>query len=169
MGEVTKIEGENGYGKSTLVKLLLRLYDPQQGCVLVNGIDIRRFNLEDLRCRVAVLFQDFVRYNLTAAENIGFDSTEGVEQAASMATADNFLSRLPQGYGNMLGRIFDGGAELSMGQWQRVAIARMLHTGAPVLVLDEPLAWMDMPTRERFLKTVESIKKDKIIIMITHA
>ena len=169
VGEVTKIEGENGYGKSTLVKLLLRLYDPQQGCVLVNGIDIRRFNLEDLRCRVAVLFQDFVRYNLTAAENIGFDSTEGVEQAASMATADNFLSRLPQGYGNMLGRIFDGGAELSMGQWQRVAIARMLHTGAPVLVLDEPLAWMDMPTRERFLKTVESIKKDKIIIMITHA
>jgi ATP-binding cassette subfamily B protein len=169
VGEVTRIEGENGYGKSTLVKLLLRLYDPQQGSVLVNGIDIRRFDPAALRKSVGVLFQDFVRYNITAAENIGFDNTEGVTDAALLAGADSFLGRLQHGYDNMLGRLFDGGAELSMGQWQRVAIARMLHTNAPVLLLDEPMAWMDMPTREHFLRVVESIKHDKIVIMITHA
>lgn len=169
VGEVTHIEGENGYGKSTLVKLLLRLYDPQQGAVLVNGVDIRRFNLDELRSKVGVLFQDFVRYNLTAAENIGFDRADGVRQAAEQAVADKFIDRLPRGYDNMLGRVFDGGAELSMGQWQRVAIARMLHTSAPVMVLDEPMAWMDMPTRELFTQTIDRIAKDKIIIMISHA
>lgn len=169
VGEVTRIEGENGYGKSTLVKLLLRLYDPQEGMVLVNGIDIRRFDLAELRSKVGVLFQDFIRYNLTAAENIGFSHTDGVALVAREAVADTFLERLPKGYDNMLGRAFNGGAELSMGQWQRVAIARMLHTDAPVLVLDEPMAWMDMPTRERFLQNIERISQDKIIIMITHA
>ena len=169
VGEVTRIEGENGYGKSTLVKLLLRLYDPMQGTVLINGIDIRLFDLAELRSKVGVLFQDFVRYNLTAAENIGFSHTDGAIQSARLAKADSFIERLPRGYDNMLGRVFDGGAELSMGQWQRVAIARMLHTDAPVMVLDEPMAWMDMPTRELFLKTVEQIRHDKIIIMITHA
>lgn len=169
VGEVTRIEGENGYGKSTLVKLLLRLYDPQEGVVLVNGVDIRCFDLVELRSKVGVLFQDFVRFNLTAAENIGFSHTDGIAQAARGAVADTFIERLPKGYDNMLGRVFEGGAELSMGQWQRVAIARMLHADAPVMVLDEPMAWMDMPTRELFLKTVEQVRRDKIIIMITHA
>ena len=169
VGEVTRIEGENGYGKSTLVKLLLRLYDPQQGVVLINGTDIRSFDLTALRAKVGVLFQDFVRYNLTAAENIGFSHTEDVGTAASLSLAAPFIERLPHGYDNMLGRAFDGGAELSMGQWQRVAIARMLHTDAPIMVLDEPMAWMDMPTREQFMRSVERIRHDKIIIMITHA
>lgn len=167
VGEITRIEGENGYGKSTVVKLLLRLYDPQEGAVLINGIDIRRFSLEELRCKVGVLFQDFGRYALTASENIVFGDGD-VRRAARLAHADGFIEKLPEGYDNMLGRTFDGGAELSMGQWQRVAIARLLHTDAPVLVLDEPMAWMDMPTRELFLQTIESIKRDKIIIMITH-
>lgn len=168
VGEVTRIEGENGYGKSTLVKLLLRLYDPQGGEVLVDGIDIRRFALDDLRSHVAVLFQDFGRYALTARENIAFDATGDVEAAARQAHADTFIERLPEGYDNMLGRTFDGGAELSMGQWQRVALARLLHTDAPILVLDEPTAWMDMPTRELFNQTIEKLRHDKIIIMITH-
>ena len=168
-GEVCYVEGENGFGKSTLVKLLLRLYDPDEGAVLINGIDIREFDPVELRKRVGVLFQDFVRYNLTVAENIGFAEQRGVDEAARMATADSFIQDLPNGYENMLGRVFDGGAELSMGQWQRVAIARMLHTDAPILVMDEPTAWMDMPTRGRFLETVEQLKADKIIIMITHA
>ena len=169
LGTVTPIEGENGCGKSTLVKLLLRLYDPQQGAVLINGIDIRDFDVDELRANVGVIFQDFVRYNLTAAENIGFSHTVDVAQSARHAVADTFIEDLPMGYDTMLGRAFDGGAELSMGQWQRVAIARMMHTDAPVLVLDEPMAWMDMPTRELFMQNVERIRQDKLIIMITHA
>ena len=167
-GEVTRIEGENGYGKSTLVKLLLRLYDPQQGSVLINGIDIRTLDLRQLRSSIGVLFQDFGRYALTATENIAFDPSADVSNAARLAHADSFIERLPQAYHNMLGRTFDGGAELSMGQWQRVAIARLLHTDAPVLVLDEPMAWMDIPTRQLLLETIEKIKHDKIIIIITH-
>lgn len=169
VGEVTRIEGENGYGKSTLVKLLLRLYDPQQGAVLINGIDIRRFALEELRRKVGVMFQDFGRYSLTARENISFDETADVSEAAHLADADRVIERLPQGYDNMLGRTFDGGAELSMGQWQRVAMARLLQTGAPVMVFDEPVAWIDIAAREHFNATIEKIKHDKIILIITHA
>lgn len=182
-GTVTRIEGQNGFGKSTVVKLLLRLYDPDAGAVLVNGTDVRRFGLEELRRGVAVLFQDFGRYALTAAENIAFEYEESlgnesgkrktakierIRRAAALAHADTIVSTLPEGFDNMLGRTFDGGAELSMGQWQRLALARLLYTDAPVLVLDEPTAWMDMPTRELFNETIDRIKHDKIIIIISH-
>lgn len=182
-GTVTRIEGQNGFGKSTVVKLLLRLYDPGEGAVLVNGTDIRRFGLEELRRGVAVLFQDFGRYALTAAENIAFEDEESlvnesgkrktakierIRRAAALAHADTIVSTLPEGFDNMLGRTFDGGAELSMGQWQRLALARLLYTDAPVLVLDEPTAWMDMPTRELFNETIDRIKHDRIIIIISH-
>lgn len=171
VGEVTRIEGENGFGKSTLVKLLLRLYDPQQGQVLINGIDIRRFSLDALRAAVAVLFQDFGRYALTAEENIALGnlSDSRLRQAAALAHADTIIDRLPDKYANMLGRTFDGGAELSMGQWQRIALARLLYTDAPVLVLDEPTAWMDIPTRELFNDTVDKLRHNKTIIIITHS
>lgn len=182
-GTVTRIEGQNGFGKSTVVKLLLRLYDPDAGAVLVNGTDVRRFGLEELRRGVAVLFQDFGRYALTAAENIAFEDEESlgnesgkrktakierIRRAAALAHADTIVSTLPEGFDNMLGRTFDGGAELSMGQWQRLALARLLYTDAPVLVLDEPTAWMDMPTRELFNETIDRIKHDRIIIIISH-
>lgn len=182
-GTVTRIEGQNGFGKSTVVKLLLRLYDPDAGAVLVNGIDVRRFGLEELRRGVAVLFQDFGRYALTAAENIAFEDEESlgnesgkrktakierIRRAAALAHADTIVSTLPEGFDNMLGRTFDGGAELSMGQWQRLALARLFYTDAPVLVLDEPTAWMDMPTRELFNETIDKIKHDRIIIIISH-
>ena len=181
VGEVTRIEGENGYGKSTLVKLLLRLYDPQEGTVLINGIDIRSFSLDELRRKVGVMFQDFGRYSLTAEENIAFsmpaDITQAIEQSsnqairnsAHLAGADTFIERLPAAYDNMLGRTFDGGAELSMGQWQRLAFARLLYTDAPVMVLDEPVAWIDIAARERFNAVIEQIKHDKIILIISHA
>ena len=169
VGEVTRIDGENGYGKSTLVKLLLRLYDPQGGAVLINGIDIRRFSLDELRGKVGVMFQDFGRYSLMAKENISFNETADVTDAAILADADSIIERLPHGYSNMLGRTFDDGAELSMGQWQRVAMARLLHTGAPVMVFDEPVAWIDIAAREHFNATIEKIKHDKIILIITHA
>lgn len=171
VGEVTRIEGENGYGKSTLVKLLLRLYDPQQGSVLLNGIDIRRFRLDELRRCMGVLFQDFVRYNCTAGENISFGDTDphSVEEAARQAGADKVIAGLPQGVDTQLGRVFDGGQELSMGQWQRLALARAMQSDAPVLLLDEPVAWIDVPAREHFFSTLEQLKQNKIIILITHA
>lgn len=194
VGHITRIQGQNGFGKSTLVKLLLRLYDPQQGSVLINGIDIRNLDLRQLRSAVGVLFQDFGRYALTAAENIAFGDSECVDavmpdcvstdtsthlhhkaliddrirHAATLANAHSFISQLPENYNNMLGRTFDRGAELSMGQWQRLAIARLLYTDAPILVLDEPMAWMDIPTRQPFIDTIEKLSHNKIIIIITH-
>lgn len=194
IGHITRIQGQNGFGKSTLVKLLLRLYDPQQGSVLINGIDIRNLDLRQLRSAVGVLFQDFGRYALTAAENIAFGDSEcdnavmrdcvsadtsthlhdkaliddRIRHAATLANAHSFISQLPENYNNMLGRTFDRGAELSMGQWQRLAIARLLYTDAPILVLDEPMAWMDIPTRQPFIDTIEKLSHNKIIIIITH-
>lgn len=174
VGEVTRIEGENGYGKSTLVKLLLRLYDPQQGAVLINGIDIRRFSLDDLRRTVGVMFQDFGRYALTAEENIQLSRTTHtthslqLRQVLSLSGALSFVDMLPQKESTLLGRTFDGGAELSMGQWQRIAFARLLHTDAPVMVLDEPVAWIDVAARQHINETIEKIKQDKIILIITH-
>lgn len=174
VGEVTRIEGENGYGKSTLVKLLLRLYDPQQGAVLINGIDIRRFSLDDLRRTVGVMFQDFGRYALTAEENIQLSRTTHtthslqLRQVLSLSGALSFVDMLPQKESTLLGRTFDGGAELSMGQWQRIAFARLLHTDALVMVLDEPVAWIDVAARQHINETIEKIKQDKIILIITH-
>lgn len=173
VGEITRLQGENGYGKSTVVKLLLRLYDPQQGTVLLNGIDIRRFPVAQLRRRMGVLFQDFVRYACSAAENIAFgdiDRPEGsVLEAARLSGADAVADGLPDAYNSLLGRTFDGGHELSMGQWQRFALARALQSDAPVLLLDEPVAWIDVPARQQFLSALQQLKHDKIIIMITHA
>lgn len=172
VGEVTRIEGRNGYGKSTLVKLLLRFYDPQQGAVLINGTDLRRFDLEELRRHMGVLFQDFLRFNCTAADNIAFGDIDhpevSADAAARMAGADGVVDRLPQGYATPLGRMFDGGAELSMGQWQRVATARALQGDAPILLLDEPLAWLDNDSRRHLLDTLDTICRNKIVIMITH-
>ena len=172
VGEIVRINGRNGYGKSTLVKLLLRLYDPQQGVVLVNGIDIRRFRPEEWRRRTGVLFQDFVRYYCTLRENVTFGDTDcpdrSVDKALALAGADTFADRLPDGLDSQLGRLFDGGAELSMGQWQRLALARALQADAPLLLLDEPMAWLDTDTRQHLLDTLEQMKGNKIIILITH-
>ena len=178
VGEITRIEGENGYGKSTLVKLLLRLYDPQQGTVLLDGIDLRRYHPAELRSRMGVLFQDFMRFNCSAAENIAFGnidhislvgSVNGPDSAARLAGADSVVDRLPNGYDTQLGRMFDGGQELSMGQWQRLALARALQSDAPILLLDEPVAWIDIAARQQFYDTIEQLKQNKIIILITHA
>lgn len=173
-GEVTKIEGENGFGKTTLLKLLLRLYDTDGGAVLINGIDIRNFDLLELRKGVRAVFQDFVRFYCTAEENISFGDVahldhERVRHVASLTGADSFIEKLPKGYATPLGRLFDDGEELSMGQWQRVALARQLYGDSPVLIFDEPTAWMDVPSRERFYNTLEALKnKNKVVILIKH-
>lgn len=163
-GEVTMLQGHNGAGKSTLVNLLLRLYEPQEGGIYVNGIDLKQFNASEWRQKVGVLFQDFGRYCLTVDENI----TLGEHNVHKNNELLEFVSTLPKGYDSQLGRLFDGGSELSMGQWQRVAIARALSTEAPVMVFDEPTAWMDMATRERFSQIVDRIKQDRIVLMIAH-
>ena len=170
-GEITRIDGHNGYGKSTLVKLLLRLYDPQSGEVLVNGIDIRRFRPSQLRGRMGVLFQDFARFYCTVGENVAFGGSRddaGIRRALALSGADQVVDTLPQGTETLLGRLFDGGSELSMGQWQRVALARALVSDAPVLVLDEPAAWLDHSARNHLDQTLQKLKEDKIIIIITH-
>ena len=171
-GEITRIDGHNGYGKSTLVKLLLRLYDPDEGTVLVNGIDIRRFDPRQLRSRIGVLFQDFARYYCTVGENVAFGGGGGevdVSQALELSGANEVVERLPQGTDTLLGRLFDGGSELSMGQWQRVALARALASDAPILLFDEPSAWLDHHARKTLDETLHKLKEDKIIIIITHS
>lgn len=183
-GEITRIDGRNGFGKSTLIKLLLRLYDPQQGAVLVDGIDIRRFRPEELRQRMGVLFQDFARYNLTVEENVHLSNSspksgvrdrrsavveERVEHALKLSGADTFVDKLPRKEATLLGRLFDGGSELSMGQWQRLALARALATDAPVLLLDEPAAWLDQEARRQLSKTLRELEPTKIILLVTHS
>lgn len=169
VGEVTRLEGENGRGKSTVVKLLLRLYDPQQGAVLVDGVDVRRFDPAALRARMGVLMQDFVRYQCTLNENIAPHGGEPTAEALALSGVDRVARSLPQGGDTPLGRLFDGGSELSMGQWQRVALARALQSDAPVLLLDEPTAWLDAEGRQRFDQAVDQLKENKIVILITHA
>lgn len=173
-GSICRIEGENGYGKSTLMKLLMRLYDPTDGVVQINGIDIRLFNVNVLRENISVLFQDFVRYNFSAAENIAFGrmsvpiDQKRIEWAARQAAIDKTLENLPKGYENMLGRVFANGEELSMGQWQRVALARLFYSDAPIVIFDEPTAWMDRTTRNHFHTIVKEMQKEKIIFLIQH-
>ena len=170
-GEIVRIDGRNGFGKTTLLKLLLRLYDPQQGSVHINGIDIRRFDPAKLRARMGVLFQDFARFNLTASENVQLGDVEhevDVHDTLVKAGADSFIDSLPKGEETMLGRIFDGGSELSMGQWQRLALARALASDAQVLLLDEPTAWQDNDAHKRLQQTLDDIGHNKIILLITH-
>ena len=171
-GEIVRIDGRNGFGKSTLIKLLLRLYDPQQGQVLVDGIDIRRFDPAELRSRMGVLFQDFLRFSLTVEENVALGDVQGrpdITGALGLSGADEFVSRLPQGERTLLGRLFDGGSELSMGQWQRIALARALASDAPILLLDEPTAWLDADARQHLQETIQQIKSQKIILLVTHS
>lgn len=175
-GDITRIDGHNGFGKSTLVKLLLRLYDPAEGAVFVNGIDIRRFQPRQLRERMGVLFQDFARFYCTMGENIAFGRsasdlqppTSDLSRALELSGADKVANTLPHGTDTLLGRLFDGGSELSMGQWQRVALARALVSDAPILILDEPSAWLDHDARQHLDNTLQTLKDDKIIIIITH-
>ena len=173
-GEVTQIEGENGFGKTTVLKLLLRLYDTDQGAVLINGVNVKEYDLQGLRHGIGAIFQDYVRFYCTAEENIAFGDVEKhdperVRYVAELAGADKIIAKLPKGYDTPLGRMFDGGEELSMGQWQRIALARQLYSDAPVLIFDEPTAWMDVPSRDKFYKTLEMMKNNnKVIILIKH-
>jgi ATP-binding cassette, subfamily B, bacterial len=172
-GRITAIVGENGAGKSTLIKLLCRFYDPLKGRVLVDGIDLRLFAPNELRRRITVLFQEPVHYHTSAAENIALGdlpaspSEKEIREAAREAGADLPIERLPQGYATVLGKWF-GGAELSVGEWQRLALARAFLRKAAIIVLDEPTSAMDSWAEADWLNRLRELTEGRTTLIITH-
>lgn len=173
-GEHVALVGENGSGKTTLVKLLCRLYDPTQGRILIDGADLREFDPDELRTLFGVLFQDFVRYQMTAEENIRMGNVgvppgdARIAAAARRAGAAEIIGRLSAGYGTRLGRLFAGGSELSEGQWQRMALARVLLREAPILLLDEPTSALDAKAERNLLNSVMEISQGKVLLVVSH-
>ena len=173
-GEHIALVGENGAGKSTLVKLLCRLYDPTEGHITVDGIDIREFSTEDLRKEFSVVFQDFARYQLTAKNNIWIGDTalsptsDHIQNAAKQSGADEIITRLPLGYDNILGRWFDEGDELSLGEWQKIALARAFVRNAPIIILDEPSSALDAKAEFDLFRRFHELTKGRTAILISH-
>ena len=172
--ERVALVGENGAGKTTLVKLLARLYDPDEGRILLDGVDLRDYDLESLRKNIGVIFQDFVRYDFILKENIAvsqvdaFDDDARMREAARRSLADSVAGRLSAGYDQMLGRRFDGGVDLSGGEWQKVALGRAYMRDAQVLILDEPTAALDARAEyEVFLRFAE-LTKGRLAVLISH-
>ncbi|MBN8263624.1 MAG: ABC transporter ATP-binding protein [Xanthomonadales bacterium] len=173
-GEVLALVGENGAGKTTLVKLLARLYDPDEGRILLDGRDLRDYDLDDLRANIGVIFQDFVRYHLTAAENIGvgqidaMDDRARIERAARKGMADEVVAGLPRGYDQVIGRRFKDGVDLSGGQWQKIAIARAYMRDAQVMILDEPTAALDARSEYEVFERFKELSDNKTAVLISH-
>jgi ATP-binding cassette subfamily B protein len=173
-GEVVALVGENGAGKTTLVKLLTRLYDPDEGRILLDGRDLRDYDLNALRGSMGVIFQDFVRYNFSAGDNIAVgridarDDSARVKRAASRSQADEVIERLPGGYDQRIGKRFKNGIELSGGEWQKVAIARAYMREAEVLILDEPTAALDARAEFEVFQRFKELSRGKTAILISH-
>ena len=173
-GEVLALVGENGAGKTTLVKLLARLYDPDEGRILLDGRDLKDYDLDDLRANIGVIFQDFVRYHLTAAENIGvgqidaMDDRARIERAAHKGMADEVVATLPKGYDQVIGRRFKDGVDLSGGQWQKIAIARAYMRDAQVMILDEPTAALDARSEFEVFERFKELSDGKTAVLISH-
>ncbi|VXD02280.1 ABC transporter ATP-binding protein [Sphingomonas sp. T1] len=173
-GEVVALVGENGAGKTTLVKLLARLYDPVEGRVLLDGRDLREYDLDGLRAAIGVIFQDFVRYNLPAADNIAVGRIEArgdrerIEAAASAALADGVVAKLPDGYDQMIGKRFRNGVDLSGGEWQKMAIARAYMRDAQVLILDEPTAALDARAEYEVFQRFRELSAGRSAVLISH-
>jgi len=166
--------GENGQGKTTIVKLMTRLYDPTEGQVLLDGVDLREYKLEDLYREIGVIFQDFVRYEMTARENIAIGRIEDLqnlpllETAAQKSMADRVIELLPRHYDQMLGRRFEGGLDLSGGEWQKVALARAYLRDAQVLILDEPTAALDARSEFEVFQRFADLTRGKMALFISH-
>jgi ATP-binding cassette, subfamily B, bacterial len=173
-GEVLALVGENGAGKTTLVKLLARLYDPDEGRILLDGRDLREYDLESLRANIGVIFQDFVRYHLTAAENIAVGRIEAaddrtrIEQAARRSLADEVIRRLPGQYDQPLGKRFRKGVDLSGGEWQKIAIARAWMRDAQLLILDEPTAALDARAEFEVFQHFRELIAGRTAVLISH-
>ena len=173
-GEVLALVGENGAGKTTLVKLLARLYDPDEGRILLDGRDLREYDLDEVRANIGVIFQDFVRYHMTAAENIGvgqidaMDDDARIREAARRAMADEVVESLPGGYDQLIGRRFRTGVDLSGGQWQKIAIARAYMRDAQVMILDEPTAALDARSEFEVFQRFKELSEQRTAVLISH-
>ncbi len=173
-GEKLAIVGQNGAGKTTLIKLLTRLYDPTEGQILLDGVDLREYDPDQLRRRIGVIFQDFVKYQLTARENIGFgqidqiDDDARIRDSAERGGADDVVAELPEGMDTMLGRWFNKGNELSGGQWQKIALSRAFMRDGEVLVLDEPTSALDAEREYEIFQRFRDLTEGKIAVLISH-
>lgn len=173
-GEVIALVGENGSGKTTLVKLLSRLYDPTEGMVLVDGIPLTQFAIADLRRNISVIFQDFVKFHFSAFDNIWLGNVElpqdspEIAIAAQKSGADAVIKRLPQGYDTLLGKLFEQGEELSLGQWQKIALGRAFLRDASVIVLDEPTSALDAQAEAEIFAHFRELIQGKTAILISH-
>jgi ATP-binding cassette subfamily B protein len=172
-GERIALIGENGQGKTTLVKLLARLYDPTAGRILLDGIDLREYSIEDLHREIGVIFQDFVRYEMTARENIAAGRIEAAEEqsirhAARKSLAEHVIGRLPRGYEQLLGRRFEGGVDLSGGEWQKMALARAYLRDAQILILDEPTAALDARSEYEVFQRFAELTEGRMALLISH-
>jgi len=173
-GEVIAVVGENGSGKTTLAKLLCRLYDPDQGSITFDGVDLRKFSISALRREISVIFQDYAKYHLSAQENIWFGditlpiADEKVAQAAQRSGAHDVIARLPQRYDTILGKWFDEGEELSIGQWQKIALARAFLRESQLIILDEPTSAMDPKAEYEVFMKFRELLQNQAAILISH-
>ena len=173
-GEKLALVGENGAGKTTLVKLLSRLYDPTEGRILLDGVDLREYDLTDLRLNVGVIFQDYLRYQMTFAQNIAAGNINQlhndalIKQSAKQSLADLLAAKLPGGYNQQLGKRFADGVELSGGEWQKVALARAYMRDAQLLILDEPTSALDARAEYEVFQRFADLTKGKSAILISH-
>ena len=173
-GEILALVGENGAGKTTLVKLLARLYDPDEGRILLDGYDLREYDVIAIRVNIGVIFQDFVRYHFTAADNIAVGRIEArddrarIVAAAERSLADEVIRKLPEGYDQIVGKRFRTGVDVSGGEWQKIAIARAYMRDAQVLILDEPTAALDARSEFEVFKRFRDLSQGKTVVLISH-
>jgi ATP-binding cassette subfamily B protein len=172
--EKLALVGENGAGKTTLVKLLARLYDPTEGRILLDGVDLKLYNLEDLRLNMGIIFQDYLKYQMTFSQNIAvgnireIDNAELIEKAAKESLADALAKKMPNGYEQWLGKKFNDGVELSGGEWQKVALARAYMKDAQLLILDEPTSALDARAEYEVFQRFAALTKGKSAVLISH-
>jgi ATP-binding cassette subfamily B protein len=172
--EKVALIGENGAGKTTLVKLLARLYDPTAGRILLDGVDLRDYDVENLRREIGVIFQDFMRYEMVIRENVGFgnidslDDQDRIESAARKSLAESVIDRLPKGYDQMVGRRFEDGVDLSGGEWQKIALARAYMRDAQLLILDEPTATLDARAEYEVFQRFAKLTRGRMAVLISH-
>lgn len=173
-GQTIALVGENGSGKTTLVKLLCRLYDPTKGSIRLDGLDLRQFQTNDLRQELSIIFQDFAQYSLTVKENIGLGDISKLEDmgfirdAGKNAGAEKVIAGLPKKYDTVLGKWFDGGEELSHGEWQKIALARAMIRKSQIIILDEPTSSIDAKAEYELFSSFNKLSAGKTTILISH-